>query len=43
MKNYYAVLVTLFTILVSNAQIISIPDATFKAKLLAANSKFIKE
>lgn len=37
MKQYYLILVVFFTALTTNAQIINFPDASFKAKLLAAN------
>ncbi|WP_284653750.1 DUF7619 domain-containing protein [Flavobacterium terrisoli] len=37
MKKLYALLVLLFTAVTTNAQIINIPDANFKAKLLAAS------
>lgn len=37
MKNTYTFLVLAFTITMGNAQIVNIPDANFKAKLLLAN------
>lgn len=38
MKKIYTLLAFAFSVLVSNAQIVNIPDANFKAKLLSANS-----
>ena len=38
MKKLYTFLIFAFTVVVGNAQIVNIPDANFKAKLLAANS-----
>lgn len=37
MWKHYTFLVLLFTVFIGNAQIVNIPDATFKAKLLAAS------
>lgn len=37
MSKHYTFLVLLFTAFISNAQIVNIPDANFKAKLLAAS------
>lgn len=37
MKKLYSLLAFAFSVLVSNAQIVTIPDANFKAKLLAAS------
>ncbi|MCZ8331642.1 MAG: T9SS type A sorting domain-containing protein [Flavobacterium sp.] len=37
MRKYYSFLILLFTVFISNAQIVNIPDANFKAKLLSAN------
>ena len=37
MRKHYTFLVLLFTVFIGNAQIVNIPDATFKAKLLAAS------
>ncbi|MCZ8331641.1 MAG: T9SS type A sorting domain-containing protein [Flavobacterium sp.] len=37
MKKRYTFLILLFTVFISNAQIVNIPDANFKAKLLAAS------
>ena len=38
MKKFYITLVTFLFLTIANAQIVSIPDANFKAKLLAASS-----
>ena len=38
MKKFYTFLILVFTVVVGNAQIVNIPDANFKAKLLAASS-----
>ncbi len=37
MRKHYTFLVLLFTVFISNAQIVNIPDANFKAKLLSAS------
>jgi len=37
MRKHYTFLVLLFTVFIGNAQIVNIPDANFKAKLLAAS------
>ena len=37
MKKFYTFLILMFVLVVGNAQIINIPDANFKAKLLAAS------
>lgn len=37
MKNIFALIILTFIGHVGNAQIVTIPDANFKAKLLAAN------
>ena len=37
MKKHYTFLILLFTVFVGNAQIVNIPDANFKARLLAAS------
>ncbi|PZO27332.1 MAG: T9SS C-terminal target domain-containing protein [Flavobacteriaceae bacterium] len=37
MRKHYTFLVLLFTVFISNAQIVNIPDANFKVKLLAAS------
>ena len=38
MKKFYTFLILAFTVVVSNAQIVSIPDANFKAKLLSSTT-----
>ena len=38
MKKLYAFLVLAFTVVAGNAQIVTIPDANFKAKLLSADT-----
>lgn len=38
MKKFYTFFVLAFTVVVGNAQIVNIPDANFKAKLLAASA-----
>lgn len=37
MKQFYTLLVLAFTVITANAQLVTIPDANFKARLLAAN------
>ena len=37
MKKFYTILVLVFVVATSSAQIVNIPDANFKAKLLEAS------